>query len=85
MHRISVVRLTQSLVRQGKREKETKFSFSLLNLSSFLSVVRRFPLESYTDMSLPLVYGLVDVSVLHAFGKYDSVKDFMRCTKAFTF
>ena len=65
MHRISVVRLTQSLVRQGKREKETKFSFSLLNLSSFLSVVRRFPLESYTDMlSLP-GYGLIDVSILH--------------------
>ena len=51
---------------QGKREKETKFSFSLLNLSSFLCIVRRFLSESYTDMSLLLAYGRVDVSLWHA-------------------
>ncbi len=66
----------------GKREKETKFSFSLLILSSFLATVRRFLSESYTDMSLLLAYGKVDVhfiiiTVLFLFCK---PKGILRCT-----
>ena len=36
--------------------------FALLIPLLFLAVVRRFLTESYTDMSLLLGYGLVDVS-----------------------
>ena len=43
MRRSSVVLFHTIVCAPGKREKETKFSFSLLNLPSFLSVVRRFP------------------------------------------
>ncbi len=61
----------------GKREKKTKFFFSLLNLSSFLCAVRRFLKESYTDIGLLPAYDKVAVLLLHTFGKLHHVKDSM--------
>ena len=64
----------------NKREKETKFSFSLLNLSSFLCIVRRFLSESYTDISFLPGYGLVDVRLLHAVQfRFYELEDMLRC------
>ena len=64
-YRISAVLFHTIAPAARKREKETKFSFSLLILSSFLSAVRRFLKESYTDMSLLPEYDFVDVNVLY--------------------
>ena len=64
-YRISAVLFHTIAPAARKREKETKFSFSLLILSSFLSAVRRFLKESYTDISLLLGYDFVDVNVLY--------------------
>ena len=56
--------------------------FGLLIPLLFLGIVRRFLAESYTDMSFALAYGLIDVNLLHTFGKYYDVKDSMRRTNA---
>ena len=61
MCRISVVMFVLSLVQRAKERR--KLSFPSLNLSSFLSVVRRFLAESDTDMSLVPGYDGVDVSI----------------------
>ena len=48
-----------------KREKETQFSFSLLDSLIFPSIVRRFLAESYTDMTFVPEYDRLDVNVLY--------------------
>ena len=62
---------------QGKRRGQTKVFPLLLIPLLFLAVVRRFPLESDTDIKLLPVYGFVDVSLLYTFRKLNDVKDFM--------
>ena len=62
----------------GKRRGQTKVFPLLLIPLLFLGIVRRFPAESYTDMSFALVYGLIDVNLLHTFGKYYDVKEIIQ-------
>ena len=69
-YRISAVLFHTIAPAACKREKETKFSFSLLILSSFLAAVRRFLKESDTDMPLLPGYDEVDVSIFEVCCKF---------------
>ena len=60
---------------QGKRRGQTKVFPLLLIPLLFLGIVRRFPLESYTDMALLPEYDWVDVRV------YSTVREFFASRK----
>ena len=83
MHRLSQFHICTIVCAANKRRGQTKVFPLLLIPLLFLAAVRRFPVESYTDISFMPGYDKIDSCALHTIWKYHNAKDFIRCNLSF--